>query len=97
MSIRDCRLRTLLCLLLMLGWQTSAHAFFCFSFGDHARHDARRWRPPPPPLLAPYPRAARIPLRGDGSDLPPIRQNSRVPELIHGYRFRLLTDKRYNP
>ena len=90
-------MRLCLLLLLTLGWQQSAEAFFCINFDAHGRTDNRlaawAWRPPPPPpQLVHYYAPAIQPVLNEqtGDALPPIRSTKKSPEIIQGFRFRPL-------
>ncbi len=87
-------LRTLTLVLALAGWHSGAQAFFCFTFGGHARHHdyppLQPWRPPPPmalPALTWSPPPSR-----ESETLPPIRETKKSPDIIQGYRFRPLDD-----
>jgi len=85
-------LRSLVLLLSLAVWLTDAQAFFCFSFGGHARHRdyplPAPWQPPPP--MAYTTPAWNLPQAPESESLPPIRETKKSPDIIQGYRFRPL-------
>ncbi len=90
-------MRLTLLLILILGWQQAAQAFFCFNFGTHSRNAPprayRTWYPPPPPSVMPYTPAVQAPLmQTSEEELPSIRGAKKSPEIIQGFRFRPLEE-----
>jgi hypothetical protein len=80
-------------LIVLLSWLSPAQAFFCFSFGGHAkgndRHNFRQhYFRPPPPLFAP--RIAKRSRYKPDLELPAVTPAKEKSEIIQGFRFRPL-------
>jgi hypothetical protein len=83
-----------LLVVMLLCWLTPVQAFFCFSFGGHAKGKDRHgfgqhyFRAPPPPLF--MPRVAERSQHEADIELPAIAPVKEMPVIIQGYRFRPL-------
>ncbi|MEW8029276.1 MAG: hypothetical protein AB2806_16265 [Candidatus Thiodiazotropha sp.] len=82
----------------VLCWLHPAQAFFCISFGGHAKTKTQPslrqhyYRPPPPLLLAPRITGQSQPEPVQA--MPAIAPAEEEPVIIQGYHFRPLPQER---